>query len=69
LQIVAAWSDEPWINDGAAVRVSLVAFGRKRYAGNLMLDGQWVKTIHTDLSASTCEGVELNPRPLIRLWP
>jgi type II restriction/modification system DNA methylase subunit YeeA len=26
-RIFEAWSDEPWINDGAAVRVSLVAFG------------------------------------------
>jgi hypothetical protein len=25
--IFNAWSDEPWINDGAAVRVSLVCFG------------------------------------------
>jgi hypothetical protein len=25
--IFAAWSDEPWINEGAAVRVSLVCFG------------------------------------------
>jgi hypothetical protein len=26
-RIFDAWSDEPWINDGAAVRVSLVSFG------------------------------------------
>jgi len=26
-RIFEAWSDEPWVNDGAAVRVSLVAFG------------------------------------------
>ncbi len=26
-RIFNAWSDEPWINDGAAVRVSLVCFG------------------------------------------
>ncbi len=25
--IFDAWSDEPWVNDGAAVRVSLIAFG------------------------------------------
>jgi type II restriction/modification system DNA methylase subunit YeeA len=27
LSIFEAWSDEPWVNEGAAVRVSLVAFG------------------------------------------
>jgi hypothetical protein len=27
-RIFEAWSDEPWINDGAAVRVSLVGFGQ-----------------------------------------
>ena len=26
-RIFDAWSDEPWVNDGAAVRVSLVSFG------------------------------------------
>ncbi|MFO1421136.1 MAG: hypothetical protein U1F59_09460 [Candidatus Competibacteraceae bacterium] len=25
--IFHAWSDEPWVNEGAAVRVSLVGFG------------------------------------------
>lgn len=28
LWIFDAWADEPWINDGAAVRVSLVCFGK-----------------------------------------
>ena len=28
LRIFNAWSDEPWVNEGAAVRVSLVCFGR-----------------------------------------
>ena len=28
LRIFNAWSDEPWVNDGAAVRVSLICFGR-----------------------------------------
>jgi type II restriction/modification system DNA methylase subunit YeeA len=27
--IFTAWSDEPWINEGAAVRVSLVCFGAR----------------------------------------
>ena len=38
-RIFEAWSDEAWVNDGAAVRVSLVAFGdalhaARRSAGN-----------------------------------
>ena len=28
--IFDAWSDEPWVNDGANVRVSLICFARKR---------------------------------------
>ena len=27
--IFDAWSDEPWVVDGAAVRVSLICFARK----------------------------------------
>jgi hypothetical protein len=37
-RIFEAWSDEPWVNDGAAVRVSLVGFGQGT-AGR-ELDGQ-----------------------------
>ena len=58
-EIFAAWSDEPWINDGAAVRVSLVCFGAAhpspsgRGAGGegATLDGQPVATINADLTA------------------
>ena len=28
-RIFSAWSDEPWVNDGAAVRVSIICFGAK----------------------------------------
>ena len=34
-----AWSDEPWVNDGAAVRVSLVAFGSARTSPHCLVDG------------------------------
>jgi type II restriction/modification system DNA methylase subunit YeeA len=47
--IFTAWSDEAWVNDGAAVRVSLVAFGA---GGDATLDGAPVTTIHSDLSAA-----------------
>jgi hypothetical protein len=46
--IFNAWSDLPWVNNGAAVRVSLVCFGQ--YDG-VVLDGQSVATIHPDLTA------------------
>ncbi|MDP2416163.1 MAG: hypothetical protein Q8M33_01575, partial [Hydrogenophaga sp.] len=47
-RIFDAWSDEPWINDGAAVRVSLVCFGIFDQAA--VLDGQSVRAINADLS-------------------
>ena len=53
--IFAAWADEPWINDGAAVRVSLVAFGGKATVASaipdICLDGQPVAAIHADLTS------------------
>ena len=48
--VFEAWSDEPWVNDGAAVRVSLIAFGRG--AGGARLDGCDVPVINSDLSQS-----------------
>jgi methylase of polypeptide subunit release factors len=48
-RIFDAWADEPWINDGAAVRVSLVAFGKSEQWSRL--NGDKVKAIHADLSA------------------
>lgn len=47
--IFEAWSDLDWINDGAAVRVSLVAFGRS--AQTPQLDGRVVDVIHADLTS------------------
>lgn len=49
IHIFNAWADEPWVNNGAAVRVSLVCFG----VGNreAVLNGQPVECIHADLSA------------------
>ncbi|MEO7623236.1 MAG: DNA methyltransferase [Gallionella sp.] len=53
-RIFNAWSDEEWINDGAAVRVSLVCFGKSE---GVMLDGKAVATIHADLTAG--DGLDL----------
>lgn len=47
-RIFEAWGDEPWINDGAAVRVSLVCFGQRDGAN---LDGDRVNSINADLTA------------------
>jgi hypothetical protein len=48
-QIFEAWSDEPWIIEGAAVRVSLVCFGNdvEKY-----LDGHSVQCINADLTGA-----------------
>ena len=51
--IFDAWSDEPWINDGAAVRVSLVCFSRAGdgSVADTRLDGEPVEEIYSDLTA------------------
>ena len=50
-RLFEAWSDEAWVNEGAAVRVSLVAFGASEQAP--ALDGLPVPAIHADLSAAS----------------
>ena len=47
--IFDAWSDEPWVNEGAAVRVSMIAFSP--YVSERWLDGERVSAITADLSA------------------
>ncbi|WP_460457640.1 type IIL restriction-modification enzyme MmeI [Arenimonas alkanexedens] len=47
-RIFEAWSDENWINEGAAVHVSLVYFGRSTQGARL--DGKDVSEIFTDLT-------------------
>ncbi len=57
--IFEAWSDEAWINNGAAVRVSLVCFGTLPSPASgggaggegAVLDGMPVSAIHADLTA------------------
>ncbi|MFZ2523843.1 MAG: DNA methyltransferase [Candidatus Ferrigenium altingense] len=66
-QIFNAWGDEEWVNEGAAVRVSLVCFdGSPRpQAGEglgvraVFLDGNPVTTIHADLTAGGNGGSDL----------
>jgi type II restriction/modification system DNA methylase subunit YeeA len=49
--IFNAWSDEPWVNEGAAVRVSLICFDGSEKATAATLDGQPVSEIYADLIA------------------
>jgi len=60
--IYDAWSDEPWIIDGAAVRVSLVCFAAEDadHTPDPTLDGEPADAIHTDLTARRgSKGVDL----------
>ena len=54
-RIFEAWPDEPWVNDGAAVRVSLVAFGHSTQTS--LLAAQPVAAIYADLKA-VAEGAQ-----------
>lgn len=61
--IFDAWSDLDWVNDGAAVRVSLASFGQPRRA-SVMLDGTPVTRIFADLTAG--DGLDLSAaKPLV----
>jgi type II restriction/modification system DNA methylase subunit YeeA len=56
-EIFEAWADEDWINEGAAVRVSLVCFGAAS-ANAKRLDGVAVPRVHGDLTAG--EGLDFS---------
>lgn len=49
--IFFAWSDRPWILDGAAVRVSLIGFDRGKEQMRV-LDGSPVEKINSDLTSA-----------------
>ena len=51
--IFDAWSDEPWVIDGAAVRVSLVCFSGTgdAFRPETRMDGEPVDEVHSDLTA------------------
>ena len=50
--IIDAWADEPWVIDGAAVRVSLICFSESNdpYTPHPTLNGEQVDEIHLDLT-------------------
>jgi type II restriction/modification system DNA methylase subunit YeeA len=66
--IFEAWSDEPWIVEGAALRVSLVCFARKEEAGLLphQLDGEMVEVIHADLTTGKADALDLTKAKLLK---
>ncbi len=68
-RIVDAWSDQPWVIDGAAVRVSLVCFSRAddNSASSAHLDGQSVDEIYADLTARSKGTVGINLTAVRRL--
>jgi type II restriction/modification system DNA methylase subunit YeeA len=58
-RLFEAWADMPWVNEGAAVRVSLVCFGHSTQSARL--DGTDVQQLFPDLKAQATgsEAVDL----------
>jgi len=56
-RIFEARSDEPWVNEGAAVRVSLICFSAEK-SGGASLDGESMAIIFADLNGLRA-GVEM----------
>ena len=54
LEIFEAWSDEPWVVDGADVRVSLVCFGR-RDTNQIIFNGKATAKVFADLTAGSLD--------------
>ena len=62
--IFDAWSDEPWVNEGAAVRVSMVCFAKAKDIAP-KLDGELVASISSSLTPLETGGFD--PAKLHRL--
>lgn len=58
-EIFSAWSDEPWIADGTAVRVSLVCFRSKENKSSILLNNSPVLIIYSDLTAGDEKDTDL----------
>ena len=59
-EIYNAWSDEPWVNEGADVRVSLVCFAGGSHEVPTILNGKQINSIFPDLTGATSEtGVDI----------
>lgn len=55
-RIFNAWSDEPWVNEGAAVRVSLICFDQFSSDQPVVLNGTSVNAIQSDLTSRGANG-------------
>lgn len=64
--IFDAWDDEPWMQDGAAVRVSIVNFSTLDDDAPISFDGQPALEIFADLTARTTAG-GVNLTDIVRL--
>ena len=66
--IFDAWADEPWVIDGAAVRVSLVCYSDAddEYRPETRLNGERVDEVHSDLT-STSGGIGIDLTGVKRL--
>ena len=53
--ILDAWSDEPWVIDGAAVRVSLVCFAPNSASLPVFLNSKETTNIHADLTEGSID--------------
>ncbi len=62
--IFNAWSDEPWINEGAAVRVSLVAIATDSHGRPTLIDGQPARSIDSDLTEKADAHSLVDARPI-----
>ncbi|HXN66101.1 MAG TPA: DNA methyltransferase [Bradyrhizobium sp.] len=51
--IFEAWSDEPWIVEGAAVRIAIICFGK--HDGQRFLDGKPVSVVNADLTSTKAD--------------
>ena len=65
-RLFMAWDDEPWVVDGAAVRVSMVGLEEASGITPATLDGVAVAGISSDLTASGVDCVDLtNAKPVL----
>ena len=60
-QIFEAWSDIPWVLDGASVRVSIVCFAAEQVVALPRLDGGSVSVINPDLTATKVDLTTVRP--------
>ena len=59
--IFEAWSDEPWVIDGASVRVSLICFGPEADETPVFLDGKATQRINADLTGAALDLTAATP--------